>query len=575
MKKTLRDLLGCFPFQEMRPEQRQILEWIHPLLHDNKVKNIVIEAGTGVGKSAIAKTISKYCGKSYVLTSTKNLQDQYYKDFHNMNADVMKGRVAYNCEMSDCTCADSRCIQASKNKSILKSDQKYIDCFHNRYVMCPYYMQLERVKKAEMYITSYAFFMSNYNIKGKYSDRLEPRDVLIFDECHLFDDILIDYLKITINKEHIDKKFNIVKDLTFKQRVQWAKEFINDPKEDIRALVMLKDILSARLEKIRDNLEKKYEKTKIEGKELEDLLKEIENSQEKLKKMIDKIEYFLKQYKEHPEEWIVEADLEKQVLIATPISSARAFENFMNNKAPKRIFMSATIFGKDMICKELGLNEEETRYINVNSTFPPDRSPVIIAPIANFKYPHYNEAAEKCAGIMEMLFNYFKNEKGVIHTSSYQISNLVLDKLSKTARKRLVTRTKSENNEELIEKHSKSKTPTILMSPSIMSGVDLKDDLARFQIVLRLPYISLADPRIKYISKTDFPWYAKKMLRELVQSTGRATRSENDWAATFILDSRFEGVVRRYSSCLPKSFKDRLVYAKNFNINNFLKNVGE
>ena len=102
---------------------------------------------------------------------------------------------------------------------------------------------------------------------------------------------------------------------------------------------MLKDILSARLEKIKDNLEKKYEKAKIEGKDLEDLLKEIENSQEKIKKMIDKIEYFLKEYKEHPKEWIVEADIEKQILVATPISSARAFENFMNNKAPKRIYV--------------------------------------------------------------------------------------------------------------------------------------------------------------------------------------------------------------------------------------------
>ena len=65
------------------------------------------------------------------------------------------------------------------------------------------------------------------------------------------------------------------------------------------------------------------------------------------------------------------------------------------------------------------------------------------------------------------------------------------------------------------------------------------------------------------------------MLRELVQSTGRATRSENDWSITYILDSRFNNIVNRYRSCLSTNFKQRLVYAKNFNLQAFFKEIGE
>ena len=39
-------------------------------------KNIILEAGTGIGKSAIATTIANMYDDSYILTMTKQLQEQ-------------------------------------------------------------------------------------------------------------------------------------------------------------------------------------------------------------------------------------------------------------------------------------------------------------------------------------------------------------------------------------------------------------------------------------------------------------------------------------------------------------------
>ena len=47
----------------------------------NGYKYIILEAGTGIGKSAIATTIANMYDDSYILTMTKQLQEQYLDDF--------------------------------------------------------------------------------------------------------------------------------------------------------------------------------------------------------------------------------------------------------------------------------------------------------------------------------------------------------------------------------------------------------------------------------------------------------------------------------------------------------------
>lgn len=70
-------------------------------------KNIIVEAGTGTGKSAIATTIARYIGNSYILTMTKQLQNQYLDDFDYMLSEI-KGKSNYQCGTINTTCDDCR-----------------------------------------------------------------------------------------------------------------------------------------------------------------------------------------------------------------------------------------------------------------------------------------------------------------------------------------------------------------------------------------------------------------------------------------------------------------------------------
>src|SRR5438552_17818466 len=73
-------LVGSFPFMSMRPFQKEALDQIEAALVSAK-KLLIFEAPVGFGKSAIADALCNYLGSAYLLTSTKQLQDQYSADF--------------------------------------------------------------------------------------------------------------------------------------------------------------------------------------------------------------------------------------------------------------------------------------------------------------------------------------------------------------------------------------------------------------------------------------------------------------------------------------------------------------
>ena len=83
-----------FPFKHPRPDQLETISEIVDAINQG-YKYIVLEAGTGTGKSAIAATLSSIYDSSYILTVTKQLQDQYLEDFSNLS--LVKGRRNFQC----------------------------------------------------------------------------------------------------------------------------------------------------------------------------------------------------------------------------------------------------------------------------------------------------------------------------------------------------------------------------------------------------------------------------------------------------------------------------------------------
>jgi len=107
-----------------------------------------------------------------------------------------------------------------------------------------------------------------------------------------------------------------------------------------------------------------------------------------------------------------------------------------------------------------------------------------------------------------------------------------------------------------IKKIMESKSNTILVSPSIIEGMDLKDDLSRFQIFLKVPFAYLGDPWIKCRMELNRNWYSREAVVKIIQGYGRSIRSKDDYAFTFMLDNNFVNLMDRNVELFPKWFKE-------------------
>ena len=118
-----------FPYAEPRQQQIEAIDKIIQAWRDGK-KIAIIEAGTGVGKSAIGLTVSRYITNNslpqegfepgaHFITTQKVLQEQYVKDFGRSGMLSLKSSANYQCHYHKSnTCAESlRAVSNSEKGS--------------------------------------------------------------------------------------------------------------------------------------------------------------------------------------------------------------------------------------------------------------------------------------------------------------------------------------------------------------------------------------------------------------------------------------------------------------------------
>ena len=83
-----------FPFKNPREGQLETVTEIYNAILKG-YKYIILEAGTGTGKSAIAACLASLVNSAYIFTVTKQLQEQYTNDFKDFA--LVKGRSNFQC----------------------------------------------------------------------------------------------------------------------------------------------------------------------------------------------------------------------------------------------------------------------------------------------------------------------------------------------------------------------------------------------------------------------------------------------------------------------------------------------
>lgn len=485
------------------------------------------------GKSALAKTICASNTNAFLLTATKQLQDQYVEDFKGKDTISIKGKANYPCAIQpDLNVECGPCIV---NNSLLRK------CKRER--KCHYYRTRENALNANTALTSYSYFLYSTTC-GRF---WRQRDLVILDECHLLEQQLVSWATTKINPQELQDEYEITLSehgglSGYTENADWLREVWNKVLEKRMGMV----------EEVKKMLDGRDPDSLTED-EMEEILAS-HGAYYQIDKLYKRFELFFQS--PNKESWLVEP--EDGNIVLTPVEVAPLFHGYVKRWGAKKIiFMSATILDMPGFCRNLGLKKEEVGIVRVESEFPPEKSPIIYRSCGSMNYKELDNTIPKIIEEVKKVLAAHPNEKGIIHTGNYKIAEAIVQQVNDP---RLMMKQQDETNERLLERHIKSRKPTVLVSPSLTTGADLKDDYSRWQIIVKLPFSSLADKRIARKVELDAEWLTREMFRTFVQASGRSTRNENDWSKTYVFDKSFFFFVNRHQKWFPKQFLKRIVW---------------
>lgn len=535
MNIAKKDWLKYFPYEESREIQEEV---INKVLNDFKSgkKYAVIECGTGVGKSAIGFTIGKYLTNSseisnefeqgtYFLTTQKILQEQYTKDFKPKGLNSLYSSSNYICDVDKkASCKEIQ--TALKSGSLPK---KYDCCGYK----CKYKEKKKEFIENQLGITNFSYFLTEKN----YSKKLPNKKIMIIDEAHNLESELTRFIEISVSEYFSEKilKLSIPKDLNTQFKIfQW-----------------IKDVYIQKVDDKLQSIQLQLNKLGISSKKLEEF-KKITNHVEMLQSHLTKIKEFIKIYDK--DNWIfdIENSNKFRKFIFKPIDISSYAKEYILQYADYIVFMSATIVSHEGFCISLGLPYEKTSIIKKGSPFDSRNKPVIYSPAGSMSFKNIDKTLPKLIQMINAILENHKGQKGIIHTHSNKIANYIKNNIKN---KRLILAT-GDTRDISLKKHCDSNHDTVLLSPSMAEGVDLKGKLSEFQILCKIPYPYLGDKVTKKKMHKWKWWYDTQTARTIIQSLGRSIRNENDTAITYILDEDWNMIKNRAKDYFPEDFFD-------------------
>ena len=508
-------------------------------------KFVICSAPTGSGKSFISKTLANVSNEptdnfrdlitsyaafkmdsvgnyvnefecmdeppsgAFALTITKSLQDQYLKLFD--DSAIMKGKSNYTSTLDPN-------IDVEMETSVMP--KKVLD-EHRLANKCPYHNARNTGLLEKFGVLNYKMFLSLPN-------HVKRKNFIICDEASELEDEIVKQYSVFVDPDRLKLLGVKVPNLySVKQEAlhKWVCSCMVLISEYVNTLTNRSTNKQIKLSPS-DNIKLSY-------------LKNLHRSLNLIDETWEECEYVVQR--------------EGKTVKVTPLK-VDVLSKYIFKHADNVLLMSATIIDHEHFAKSLGIKQYE--YVESDSTFDASKAPIYIK--TKQKINHYN--------LKKILPNIVKQikdicaehefEKGIIHTHTGFIASYLQSNLDS---KRFLYRDQQTRNEEILEQHSKSKNPTVLVSPSLGLGIDLRDDLARFQIIIKAPYLPLGDNRIKKLFEQDKKWYTNKMLSNVVQQCGRGIRSKQDYCTTYILDSGISDAIIRSKKYLPNYFLDRFV----------------
>ena len=442
---------------------------------------------------------------------------------------------------------------------------------------CEYFDQLSKAMVASHSIFNYSIFLSllpNRNL-------LLARHLLILDEAHLVETEIVKFRGLSISKKRWKRYLEDFEIIDYGYDIDGWIEFLIELENKMLSLIgenaLIKSLSEERYTRYGHQTSPKRARQKkiISASQLFDSDDEImrgqivkenfkrEIAEELLVEVIQDIERLTRTINNilgQPKNWII-SDVHKENYEVTRVEmkplDTSSYCRSVFEKCEKTLIMSATILNNAIFSKNVGLmSSDGVKFIRADSDFPSENRPIFPLKVAylNFTNLQRSDVKIKISRAIDNIMHTHCNDKGIIHTTSYDQLYFIKENLSDQNARRLIVTDPEVERDMVIKEHTESRKPTVLISPSLHTGLDLKDNLSRFQVITKVPYPNTADRWTAAKRNNNEEWYYLQTALKLVQAYGRSVRSKEDWAKTYILDAAFGYFVRKNRNFLPDWF---------------------
>jgi Rad3-related DNA helicase len=348
------EIIEKFPFQSPREGQLEIISEIVDAI-ERGYSNIILEAGTGTGKSAVATTLARIYQPAYILTMTKQLQSQYAAEF---GYPLVKGRgnflcqnesLEYNCDQGTCQTIPSTqkfvCDYGISKSPFDGEMRAFQDAFGTPIYFrsnerCRYWDQKAVAVESPITLMNYDYALLELN----YVKHFGKRHLMVLDEAHNIENKLMQRLEVNLYNRRLEREI--------KKKIPPSMMKYHDPQEWILFVESLyDDYQDINLKTIPKRSADRVNRMKMN---LSELSRNMENN---------------------PENWVV--DTSPGGVSFKPLRINTYAGDRLFNHADIRLFMSATILDKDLFCQWLGIEPDETYYMEIKSIFHNHHAPCI------------------------------------------------------------------------------------------------------------------------------------------------------------------------------------------------------
>jgi Rad3-related DNA helicase len=550
---------------KFREGQREAIEAICNHYLQDPEGTIILDAPTGSGKSLIAMWsahVLKELGKrGYLVTSDLMLQDQYEEDFKRLklNWPSIRGVDNYNCNVNDLPFSLADC----KMKGIGYEAAEKLPCWNN----CGYLQGRKRAKELPVALFNYSYYLIQRNYvedKMQEQDREIPfpiRDFVFFDEAHKVDSIVQSHFSPRIDRT-TTKIFKEVNKFVQKQAISaaWVSE---NRIEDIVDRLMREDDHQELMRHISEfrgiavvyrkvrSAALKQSKSRFKGGDVPKDWQTFFGRMDRLKDIWCKFDDYYDIIKELGMDAIVIDRKETETKFLC-LEEAMMIDKFLQKKSGFKVFMSATLGDIRSFAKHTSMGA--AKVIRMNNNFDYKKSPVVFVNRHKLSFREREQNLPKVIKVLDKILEKHKGQSGIIHAGSYQFMNEINAQSKHSFN--FITYDVAKERQGAIRNFNEQ-DGKILVGPSLLEGLDLKDDKSRFQIFFKVPYPSLGDPLVK-AKMSAFPgWYDWKTGIAIQQGAGRSIRSKDDWAITYILDACFRSLSNK-KDFFPPSFEERI-----------------